>query len=59
MASGGAPCVLPFVYEGIEHEGCTKAAPFFLGTNPWCAIIVEDGEMSAWDYCAQDCPVEA
>ena len=47
-------CVFPFIYAGVEYNGCTTA----LGMSPWCATLVDDAGVLAygkWGYCGPGC----
>jgi hypothetical protein len=56
----GKTCVLPFIKEGVSHDGCVKK---WSDDRAWCATDVDETgkyvwtvDNSSWDYCNQECP---
>jgi hypothetical protein len=54
----GAPCVLPFIYKGIQYDGCTTVD----GDNgqPWCSTQVDNtgthvGGAGQYGNCGPSC----
>ncbi|XP_074643168.1 CUB and sushi domain-containing protein 3-like [Tubulanus polymorphus] len=46
--SEGAPCVLPFVYNGQLRHGCI----FEAARRPWCSVTPNFDEDYKWGYCS-------
>ena len=51
----GASCVFPFIFRGVELNGCTTIDG---DSTPWCATLVDDAGVLAsgyWGYCGPKC----
>jgi len=55
-SGGGAPCVFPFNFIGVNHVSCTTVG--HLSGRPWCATATVAGAYTgAFGYC--DCGIDA
>jgi len=58
--AAGTSCVFPFIYRGIEYQGCTE--DYYDGV-PWCATTAnyDEDEEHRWGVCDQSeaaaCPM--
>ena len=53
----GASCVFPFIFMGVEYNGCTTIDG---DSTPWCSTLVDDAGVhvrgiGAWGYCGPKC----
>ena len=61
--SSGKKCILPFIYKGITHNGCTRHGIEDTEYEPWCSTKVDDngvhiGDKGHWGDCSPECPFE-
>lgn len=57
IGSEGEACVFPFIYEGIEYDGCTSTHA--AEGAVWCATQVnQNGTVieGKWGDCSEGCP---
>merc|ERR1711868_101710 len=52
-----APCIFPFIYQGVTYTSCTTAGRF---SEPWCSTATDTNGnhiIGYWGNCGSGCPV--